>query len=698
MLRHSLGCDESAPVGGNGFPVENVWRATEGLDPADGKFVSCVHDGGQCRTKRVITVDVFDTLILRRPRSRKRRDHDAATRFDAHNRLDAHNRFNASISRALSLGRQRATHALWRAARFAGAGDIRLEEAARLTLETTGYPAIESMIDRFRETEIAAEASALYPNRSMLEMLADAGREGARVIAISDTPLRAEDLWRLLRAVIGGAPPLDALHTSADHDATKRDGSLFHLVAGHEGFSLDHAEHFGDDTIADGVQAERAGLRAHVVPRARTHHVRRRADAARFHLAAMLRPAYRHPRAKEEPVGPVVADAMHRLWMRLRAIDLLTLREREADGSPTVTRSEHDRPTVLFCARGGLVIEALLERFIERTELPLALPRRELMVSRIVACRAALLVGSSAAYEECAREFRGETMATALRALSGEDGLCPPGQGDAPFDPHVLQHILASPEGVAVKRAMRVQSERFEAHLRAQLGGSRRAILVDTGLYGSTLRLLADAFPDIAWHAVLLARSNYKGLNADHFADMQGVWCERDTYSPLDIRSIVLRYWQWVEDLFEPDLPSVREFDARGRGTLERAVPDWRGRVLSDPEPALAEAIAFIDRFAPDDLIGLDRRAGRAWRTLYWRLAFPSVATAARYAVSERSRDFGLDGSVSALTPDRTLSSLRKTRWKEGALAAHFPRMRWVPQALLELAYGVRWLRSRARS
>ena len=319
------------------------------------------------------------------------------------------------------------------------------------------------------------------------------------------------------------------------------------------------------------------------------------------------------------------------------------------------------------------------------------------MVSRIVACRAALLVGSSAAFEECAREFRGETMATALRALTGTDDLCPPEQGDAPFDPQVLRRILVSPEGAAAKQAMRVQSERFETHLRVQLGGSRRAVLVDTGLYGSTLRLLADAFPDIAWHAVLLARSNYKGLNADHFADMQGVWCERDTYSPLDIRSIVLRYWQWVENLFEPDLSSVQEFDERGRGTLERAAPNWRARVLSDPEPALAEAIAFIDRLGPNDLIGLDRRAGHAWRTLYWRLAFPSALVAARYAVSERSRDFGLDGSVSALTPDRTLSSLRRARWKEGALAAHFPRTRWVPQAMLELAYGAKWLRSRVR-
>lgn len=342
-------------------------------------------------------------------------------------------------------------------------------------------------------------------------------------------------------------------------------------------------------------------------------------------------------------------------------------------------------------------MQALLERFIDRTEAPLDLPRRELMVSRIVACRAALLADSEAAYDECAREFRNETMGTALRALGGPDACLEPTSSDASFDAESLRKLLASTEGAELRRAMREQTARFEAHLRAQLDGSRRAILVDTGLYGSTLRLLADAFPDIEWNAVLLARSNYKGLNADHFSSMQGLWCERDTYSPLDVRSVVLRYWQWVEDLFEPNLPSVREFNAKGQSTLERAAPDWHCRILNDPKPALGEAIAFIDQLQPDDLASLAGRASTAWRVLRRQLTFPSPATAARFAVQQRSRDFGLDGVVGAMARDRTLGSLKAARWKEGALASQFPRVRWMLQALLEMAYGARWLRALAR-
>ena len=587
--------------------------------------------------------------------------------------------------------RRRAERALYRAVPLSGAGDVRLETIGRLALEAWSGTATPAAIERFRDAEVAMEVAALRPNHALLRELAAAREKGKRVVAISDTPHRADDLWRIARGVVGDEPPLDALHTSADHRLTKRDGGLFEAVARQEGFAPARARHQGDDALADGARARAAGLAATVVPRSPLHHSRRRLRALllRFRQAT-ARPAPPRHADDAATIGTVVADGIHRLWLHLRAIELL---DADASSHPDGRRAP---PVVLFCARGGLTMHALLKRFVERTGVPLRLARRDLMVSRIVACRAALASGGAAAYDECAREFRHETMGTALRALCcgdpGVEGLDPA----APFSAERLRAIVEGPAGEAVRDALAVQRARFEAHLRGLVGSSRRVVLVDTGLYGSTMRLLSEAFPDIEWQCVLLARANYKGLSAAHFGRTVGLWCERDLCAPHDARSVVLRYWQWVEDVFEPDLPSVREFGPDGTN-LQRAVPDWRERVLRDPKPPLAAALCRIDDLSAETLPALHEASEGAWRALRRLFAFPSRDEAVRLAVGERSRDFGLEGSVTAFTSSGRLAALRAARWKEGAVALHYPRLHRPAQWALEALYAARWARAALR-
>lgn len=630
---------------------------------------------------RVRTVDVFDTLLLRHATCGARRERQVAEAY----RRDAAGHVHADAS---ARARARASAALYRALPPGrdghGVGDVRFAALARLTLESLGERVDEPAIERFRDAELRVEAASLRANAPLLRELREARARGTRVVAISDTPHRAGDVRRLIESVAGTPPPIDALHTSADHDATKREGSLFAHVLAVEGIDASQCDHLGDDALADGRRADEAGLAVTVAPRARAHHWRRQADAARWRMVATRSVPDRTARTGdkiERAAADAIVEAMHRLWTQLRAHEIVA-----SDRDPAAPL-----PVALFCARGGLTMRALLERFVKRTGLPLDLPRDDLMVSRLVACRAALVGGSEAAFDECAREFRGQPMRAALGALAGEAIAAPGIAADAPFDVAALRRFLAGPAGDELRALLRRQAERFEAHLRALVGPASTVVLVDTGLFGSTLRLLADAYPDLDWRCVLLARANYKGLDASHFARTVGLWCERDRYAPHDARSVVLRYWQWIEHLFEPPLPSVRGFDGDGRSTLEREAPDWREALLRSPDPVMAEAWRTIDALGPGDLPHLAARGRRGWRVLHRALAFPSPRLAAQLAVRRRSRDFGLDGHVDAWSTRRSVAALREARWKEGALAHLYPALRLPAQLVLEALHAARW-------
>jgi hypothetical protein len=120
----------------------------------------------------------------------------------------------------------------------------------------------------------------------------------------------------------------------------------------------------------------------------------------------------------------------------------------------------------------------------------------------------------------------------------------------------------------------------FARHVRGTLDGRSRAVLVDTGLFGTTGQLLADGFPDLEVSSVLIARSNYRREAMPRHAKVLGVSVQSDGYSPIQRRTAVLRYWQFMESLFEPALESVRTFaehDGVPRSNLE--VENWQSRV-----------------------------------------------------------------------------------------------------------------------
>ena len=137
--------------------------------------------------------------------------------------------------------------------------------------------------------------------------------------------------------------------------------------------------------------------------------------------------------------------------------------------------------------------------------------------------------------------------------------------------------------GQAIGAICDKQADLLRSHIDALRGCSEHVVLCDTGVFGSIGRYLQLGVPAIQWHSVLLYRANYKGLFAPHFKSTIGAVSESDGYVPWRPVTVALLYWQFVETMLEPDVPSVRYYrtDFAGRVISDLEVGDWRSSTWS---------------------------------------------------------------------------------------------------------------------
>ena len=90
-------------------------------------------------------------------------------------------------------------------------------------------------------------------------------------------------------------------------------------------------------------------------------------------------------------LGPIFAEFALRLWIVLNAVE------------------EPEDTCILFRARGGLCLRLLFERFLKRAGLESSVVIGDLMVSRLIAARMAILDPATAVSSEIGREFYGGT-------------------------------------------------------------------------------------------------------------------------------------------------------------------------------------------------------------------------------------------------------------------------------------------------
>jgi hypothetical protein len=377
-------------------------------------------------------------------------------------------------------------------------------------------------------------------------------------------------------------------------------------------------------------------------------------------------------------LGPIIGEFCLRLW------SLGSLLERP------------DGAAMLFCARGGLRMQLAYERFLAASGLPSPVHVAPLLVSRVVAIRPALVHGVDqgldhlvpAAAATLAYEFRNSTLADTAVAVSG---VAPTRRTnwDTPLTPAGFAGLLRHPDGEPVVEALRLQAALFTRHLREVLGARDHAMIVDTGLHGTTRQLLTEGLPAITFSSALIARSFRNGVGR---ARTFGLSVEATGYSPLRRRTAVLRHWHFLEWLFEPELPSARTFtevDGAVRSNLE--VPGWEQRIAPTPDTAYAGVLAYLDALPKGSAEQVLRDVDRAWDTFRQAVVRPRPDQVEALRVGIRSHDFGTDATWSARPWRGPLDALRGSHmWREGRIAGSGTPLRRPLLAAIEIAYGAR--------
>lgn len=638
----------------------------------------------------LISTDVFDTLLLRRFGSERSRIIEGERLFSD---------FLAKRGRKIDPdflveARLQSQRLAFRSLNLSGtAGEVSLLDIISRQLGVLGLPP-SLVIERLR-IEVQVEKRSLFANRELADVLRELRRAGSRIVALSDTTLPADAVHELIRH-FHGPELVERVYSSADQNATKREGSLFLAVAERESVPLGKILHIGDDLLADVATPSNLGVVVRHVPRPSYGRYIRSANGALAELGRRLRRDARSTKTicchddavsfGRDVFGPIVTQFCLMIW--LYAV------EAEKGGDPCL----------LFCARGGVGIREAFEQTLARLRLPLKMRRENIMISRLVVARAALLARSPSAIEELNREFRGSVLADAASAIGGRHYVLSEDWGQ-PFDGEKFVSLLFSGSGAEVLADIEEQNTLFTRHFKNLVGSSSRIILCDTGLYGSTQRLLASAFPQLHIETIQFARSNYKGHSDEHFPKVVGVMVEQNVYSPLSPHSCVLRYWQLVESLFEPPVASVKFFSKDDRGEIQAncGAINFGAIDPSTNNPLLSGALSYIKVLPAEGGAVVFRDVEAAWLRLKSAIIRPTELDLRCLAVGDRSVDFGRPEVLQIFERERKktfaskLLSLQAQLWREGAIAREFPLLKHALLPTLEMAHCLRRTLSQKR-
>ncbi|RDC71406.1 hypothetical protein DLJ49_14435 [Rhodovulum sp. 12E13] len=225
-----------------------------------------------CRGRQVLSLDVFDTLLLRDGSSELTRFHEIADRM-AHVAADRLGREVRTVDALVA--RHLGTRATYRAAPTAqGCREGSLTELHRTASRLLAGD--DRLTEAFVAAELDVEEGRLSPNPALLAQIDRMREAGRKVVLITDMYMHAEHVADLL-ARHGIAPDrYDRLFSSADTRVSKASGLIFPLVEAALGLPPTAFVHAGDSMQGDFAQPARRGWAALHLPLSRAELVARR--------------------------------------------------------------------------------------------------------------------------------------------------------------------------------------------------------------------------------------------------------------------------------------------------------------------------------------------------------------------------------------------------------------------------------------
>jgi FMN phosphatase YigB (HAD superfamily) len=221
-------------------------------------------------TPGLLSLDVFDTLLLRDGSSQLRRFGEIGARMAA--RVGPGTKPEDAL-----IARHLGTRASYRAGpRVDGCGEGSLQEIHETAARMLGQP--RSRAKDFIEIELDCECGHVEPNTLLISYIRKHQARGGKTVLISDMYMHADQIGELM-ARSGIRPDLyDALYSSADTKVSKASGGIFHLVK--EAAEAPHVLHVGDSLRGDYLNPRAHGWRAMLWPIPDAMRAARQADHA----------------------------------------------------------------------------------------------------------------------------------------------------------------------------------------------------------------------------------------------------------------------------------------------------------------------------------------------------------------------------------------------------------------------------------
>lgn len=331
--------------------------------------------------------------------------------------------------------------------------------------------------------------------------------------------------------------------------------------------------------------------------------------------------------------------------------------------------------TMLFCARAGLRLRILAETVSNNSGWDMSSTKHvDFMMSRLLAVKCALAVAPEPASNIIAAEFRGKSLGCALKAL-GSDSFQ---ESENNITPDNFRAYLNSQSGTQLRENALIQHRLVAERLAFDIGGSKRVIIVDSGLFGSIHFLLQQAFPEWDWYGAYFGRSNYRKLAAPHFAKSLGLVFQSDHWVPSRPETSFLRHWHLIEDLLEPDLPSVQEYLPRQPWPKSNLEEDPRWPLSLKARSGLWDQVINAGEHMPTlDPEQQVPEYDYAISYMARLILAPRPRELADLVSGVRSHDFGREGGVSGLLtsdtcPGSRFQRVKEALWHEGQAVEEF--------------------------
>ena len=209
---------------------------------------------------KAITVDVFDTILLRNTKSELQRYFEIAQLQQALLKQEGVNACRDSMfhARLISTNIAYRTAPLNRHER-----DARIEKIFELMCESLSIDI--KYIEKFIDVELEYERNNIELNRNLVDMLSHIGNK-RKIYLLSDTYL-AEKYIRHLLNFKEARLAYNGIYASCEYSLTKCGGGLFDLFCEREGVSPCAILHIGDNYHSDVQVPRRRGMAAVYLPR-----------------------------------------------------------------------------------------------------------------------------------------------------------------------------------------------------------------------------------------------------------------------------------------------------------------------------------------------------------------------------------------------------------------------------------------------